>query len=303
MENVSLIETFIRHPELQKAMRNAEQAVRFEAIVSAVWKLIGLVAVCVIEEIIKRRTQLQVKWPLCPQCGRRLESKGLAPRQMQTLFGLVRWTRRVGRCHDQCRIGQVAPSDEELGIKPYQATCATVERIVCLLAVFLPFQTVAFLLKECCHLEISASCVWHWTQAAGAKAMRQLAGELRQLGEGQPPSPEGLSEEVQRMTLLLGGDGVMVPFRPMPETAAGKIQWREVKVGILARLTQRPTRAGKPVPMLVHKRMVAVLGDMAQFSVRLRLEALRRNIRTAPGVVWISDGARGLWNIYSATFA
>ncbi len=303
MENLNLKETFLQHPKLQELIKEAEQAISFEKIMIAIWKLIAIVAVCVMEEILRHRAQATTEWPLCPVCGKRLESKGFAPRQLKTIFGVVNWKRRVGRCPNRCEIGQVVPLDEALGLKPYQATCETVERIACLLAVFLPFKIAAFLVQQCLNLYVSASSLWYWTQSAGSVAMEELGQELKQLQEGKEPSPEELSEKVSRMKLLIGGDGVMVPFRPTPETPAGKTQWQEIKVGILARLTKRVTRAGKTVSVLVHKRVTAVLGDITEFNVRLKLEALRQSIIKAPEVVWISDGARGLWNIFDTTFA
>ena len=43
---------------------------------------------------------------------------------------------------------------------------------------------------------------------------------------------------------------------------------------------------------------MAVLGDIDQLALRLKLEALRQGIATAPRAMWISDGARGLWRLY-----
>jgi hypothetical protein len=39
----------------------------------------------------------------------------------------------------------------------------------------------------------------------------------------------------------------MAPFRPQEGTPKGKTRWREVKVGILARLGRRRTRRGESV--------------------------------------------------------
>ena len=90
----------------------------------------------------------------------------------------------------------------------------------------------------------------------------------------------------------------MVPFRPTPKTPVGAIQWREVKVGILARLGTRVTRAGKRVPQLLRRRLVAVLGTIDDFIPPLQLEATRQGVDTAPLVVWLSDGGRGFWRVY-----
>ena len=46
-----------------------------------------------------------------------------------------------------------------------------------------------------------------------------------------------------------------------------------------------------------------VLGDIEALKPRLWLEAVRQGIRTAPQVVWLSDGARGLWRLYDERLA
>jgi hypothetical protein len=103
--------------------------------------------------------------------------------------------------------------------------------------------------------------------------------------------------------LLIGADGVLSPFRPQAGTPQGKTRWREVNVGLLARLGQRCTRRGEPVTRLDQRRVVAVLGDTTGLHARLWLEARRQAITSSPTVVWISDGAWGLWNIFAARFA
>ena len=52
------------------------------------------------------------------------------------------------------------------------------------------------------------------------------------------------------LPLALGADGVMVAFRPDAGAPCGKIRWREVKVGALARLGQHRTRTGQVVTRL-----------------------------------------------------
>jgi hypothetical protein len=66
----------------------------------------------------------------------------------------------------------------------------------------------------------------------------------------------------------------MVPFRPEDGGSWGKLRWREVKVGVLARLSQHRTRTGQRVTRLQQRRLVAVLGDIEMLKPRLWLEAL-----------------------------
>jgi hypothetical protein len=93
-----------------------------------------------------------------------------------------------------------------------------------------------------------------------------------------------------------------VPFRPEGGDPRGKTAWHEVKVGVLARLGRHRTRTGEMVARLHQRRLVAVFGDIAALQGRLWLEALRQGIRSAPQVVWLSDGARGLWGLFEECF-
>lgn len=76
-----------------------------------------------------------------------------------------------------------------------------------------------------------------------------------------------------------------------------------MKVGLFARLSPRLNRNGEPVTRLQQRRLVAVLGDMATFQPRLQLEAFRQGIETASQVVWLSDEARGFWQLFEACFS
>ena len=66
---------------------------------------------------------------------------------------------------------------------------------------------------------------------------------------------------------------------------------------------QHRTRTGKVITRLRQRRLVAVLGDIDALKPRVWLEAVRQGISTAPQVVWLSDGARGLWRLYEEQWA
>ena len=189
---------------------------------------------------------------------------------------------------------QVAPLDEALGVQPHQRTSGELQSLGCALAVFVPFATAARLLGWYSGGTVSPQAVWGWVQAAGQQAMETLQEHLHALAQGDLPAPEALAADLAAAPLVLGADGVMVPFRPTGGQPTGKTRWHEVKVGVLARLGQHRTRTGKVVTRLRQRRLVAVLGDMDALKPRLWLEAVRQGISTAPQVVWLSDGARGL---------
>ena len=105
------------------------------------------------------------------------------------------------------------------------------------------------------------------------------------------------------MAFPIGADGVMAPCRPHGGSPYGKIAWREVKVGILARLGQRIKRNGESVSTLKQRRLVAILGSIDIFRPRLWLESLRQGVLKTEHVVWVSDGGRGFWNLFTTCFA
>jgi hypothetical protein len=288
---------------MQWLLRAVEDAPSLTALVLATWQVARVLAVHLIEAVLAERARQPTAWPPCPACGASLRSKGFAPRQMTSLFGPIQWQRRVGRCPRGCAIPQVAPLDEALGVQPYQRTSEELQSLGCALAVFVPFATAARLLGWYCGSVVSPRAVWCWVQAAGRQAMADLQEELDTVAQGHTPPPEPLAAALAALPLALGADGVMVPFRPIAGAPTGKTRWREIKVGVLARLGQHRTRLGQVVTRLHQRRLVAVLGDLEALTLRLWGEALRQGLRHAPQVVWLSDGGRGLWRLFEERFA
>lgn len=288
--------------EWQPMFDELEKATTLSLLIIAAWQLARVLAVRIVEETLTRRAQAKTEWGSCPQCGQRLQSKGFKPRQIKSLIGKVKWERRLGRCANKCAIGQVAPLDEELGIGPNQKSDAGLQQVACLVAIFVPFETAAMLLKQLTGIDISGQAIWEWVQSVGQRMMKSLEAELAALAAGELPETEAMSADIATQTLLTGADGVMVPFRPQAQTAAGKTKWREVKVAIFARLGTVYTRAGKQIPRLHRHRVVAVLGDIDDLSERMWLESLKQGVKEAPQVVWLSDGARGLWRLFDERF-
>jgi hypothetical protein len=290
-------------PSVQRLLRMMEDAHSLTALILAAWQVARVLAVRLVEDVLAERARQPTAWPACPACGAAVRSKGMAARQMMSLVGPVRWQRRVGRCSQGCTIPQVAPFDEMLGVQPHQRTSGELQCLGCALAVFVPFATAAQLLGWYCGGVVSPRAVWCWVQAAGHHAMEHLQEELAAVARGHEPTPEPLTAEAAALPLAVGADGVMVPFRPDVGAPRGKIRWREVKVGVLARIGQHRTRTGQVVTRLTQRRLVAVLGDTEALKPRLWLEALRQGLRNAPQVVWLSDGGRGLWRLFDECFA
>lgn len=290
-------------PECQKIVDEMGDAATLSLMIMLAWQLSRILAVSLVEEILNSRAQAATEWGCCEKCGRKLQSKGLAPREIKSIIGLIRWQRRLGRCPKRCAIGQVAPLDEALGLKPNQKSDDGLRRIACLTAIFVPFETAAMLLKELSQVSVTPQSIWEWVQVAGEEMMNHLEAELAALKLGNEPEAEAMSAAIAAETLLMGADGVMVPFRPQARTAAGKTVWREIKVAIFARLGKHITHAGQTMSRLHHHRVAAVLGDVDDLSERMWLEALKQDIRQAPRVIWLSDGGRGFWRLFAERFS
>ena len=287
---------------LQELIAAVENASSLGAMMLAAWRLARQLAVRLVEAELAERAQRPTEWPTCEQCGKKLESKGFEKRQLTGLIGTVRWERRVGRCPDRCEIGQVAPLDEELGLQPHQRTSHELKRAACALAVFVPFEIAAVLLMLLVEVAVSAGAIWNWVQEAGQASMERLQQQLEALQDGAQPSEEEIGAAVAALPLLVGADGVMVPFRPDGGQPHGRTVWREVKVAVLARLSQRTTRTGQQACQLVQRRLVAVLGSIDDLSPRLWLEAVRQGMLKTKTVVWLCDGGRGFWRLFGDRF-
>jgi hypothetical protein len=288
--------------KLQELYSEIEKAVTLKALVLVGFKLGLAIAVIIVTEVLIDRAHKLIEPPKCPECGRLLHSKGWLPRRVMTLIGFITWKRKVWRCPNDCKIGQVAPFDNELGLRPNQRTGDEVKQMACVLAVFIPFNIAVRLLKALTGIEVSSEAIWVWVQCAGAQAMTRLERELDSLKD-KLPDAEQIAEKIAQLPLLIGGDGVMVPFRPNEGSPEGKTVWQEVKVGIITRLGKRITKKGKEVSIFVRRRLVAVLGNIEAFKSRMWLVSVKEGILEASIVVWISDGGRGFWGVFHDLFS
>lgn len=57
----------------------------------------------IVEQELSIRAESPSQWSSCSKCGSTLLSKGMRPRQIKTLVGIVGFSRRVGRCRNGCR--------------------------------------------------------------------------------------------------------------------------------------------------------------------------------------------------------
>jgi hypothetical protein len=212
-----------------------EDAPSLTALILATWQVARVLAVHLIEAVRAERARQPTAWPPCPVCGAAGRRKGFARRPLTSLVGPLRWRRRVGRCPHGCDIPQGVPFDVALGLQPHQRTSGELQSLGGALAVLVPFATAARLLGWYSGGVVSPRAVWGWGQAAGHQAREDLQADLATVAKGHAPTPEPLAAELAALPLALGADGVMGPFRPEGGNPRGKIRWRAIKVGVLAR--------------------------------------------------------------------
>jgi len=292
--------------EKQEWEQRCEQLQSASTLSAMVWIALQMglfIARLLLEKELENRAQQLLAWGNCSKCGTKMQSKGWQSRQMETLVGKIGWKRRVGRCPKGCAQSLAIPLDEALGIKPHQSSSEELIRLGCLLSVVMPYELASWILGQWSGLSVSASTLWNWVQVKGKQAEAELEAQLQGQAEGEDCQPEAMEASLAALSLAISADGVMVPFRPIPHSPKGKTLWREIKVGILVRLGSRINRAGECLPQLLHRRVVAVLGNIDAFIPRLRLEARRQSFESAPQVIWLSDGGRGFWRVYRTCFA
>ena len=267
-----------------------------------VWLILRLLlylAKCILEEEITRRNKACKPEAPCPHCGRHLESKGLIARKITTLLGVITIKRSGYRCPKGCKGTYITPLDKKLGIESYQQTSWEVKSLGTLLCVFVPYNLASHLLSQLTQVKIHETTLWQWVQEAGERS-RQIWQERLQASE---VPIEAMSPEIAQLMMVLAADGVMVPFRPTPGTPKGKTIWREVKIGVIARLQEVKTATGKLYTRLAQRRLVAVLGDVEALKQRLTWETKHQGIEKAPKVVWLSDGGVGFWRVFRECFS
>jgi hypothetical protein len=145
--------------------------------VIAAWAVVRVLAVKRLEEGLALRAESPTKWPTCPHCGRRLQSKGFRERTLRTLFGEIHWRRRVGRCAKGCASVQVAPLDGALGLLPHPRIGTEVQGMGCLLGVFVPDETASSLLEQLTGVSLAPGTLWRWVQQVGHPVRVHLQGE------------------------------------------------------------------------------------------------------------------------------
>ena len=149
---------------------------------------------------------------------------------------------------------------------------------------------------------VSSTSIWNWVQVAGELAMQDIQQKIEALSEGQ--IPESTVEGFAPTLLVIGADGVMLPFRPNAGSPSGKTVCREVKLGIIACFQKGVNSTGKQACRPVYRQVVAVLGKIDDLKPRIWIAGVACGILQADPsqVVWLSDGGVGFWRLFREVF-
>jgi hypothetical protein len=196
----------------------------------------------------------------------------------------------------------VALLDEALGLRPQQRYGEEMAALGCRLAVFVPDETAVHLLQQLTGIAVAPATVWNGVQRLGQRLVQEVEADLQALETGDWRGQESAPPALRGQPLVIGADGVLVPFRPHGGSPKGKTRWGEVKVAIVARLGRWVNRRGRPVTRLAQRRWVAVHGGREALPARWWLEALRQQVCRIAHVIWLSDGGQGFWNRFERCF-
>jgi hypothetical protein len=158
--------------------------------------------------------------------------------------------------------------DEALGLRPQQRYGEEMAALGCRLAVFVPYETAVRLLQQLTGIAVAPGTVWNGVQRLGQRLVRDVEADLQALETGNCRGQESAPPALKGQPLVIGADGVLVPFRPHGGSPKGKTRWGEVKVAIVARLGRWVNRRGRTVTRLAQRRLVAVHGGLAALQAR-----------------------------------
>lgn len=241
------------------------------------------------------------------QCGGHYQFVRKQARWLGFLFGQVQPIRAMYRCKT-CGKTRI-PLDQIWGLQSgpyamgrrYLTPCA--QEMLARLCAALPFEEARRYFQELTGLQISGMMGWRLIQHLGAQLQQQQATTTNYIRRA--------ASQIQRW--FIGADGVMVAFwkggkqRRSRKAVAGsettrkvkhanRIEWREVKVGVVARLDA--------MGAVVRGSQSYIIGLMKAEAFRRQLSRMARSRGVLPTdlVVVVTDGAKWLRALWSRHF-
>jgi len=246
---------------------------------------------------LKGRMQAQANelGALCPDIGCLLKYRQFRPLTLRTCVGEI--TIQVPSGYSKALKRRVHPVREFWKLAPQPRISPELEDLLAFTATHTTSYQDASTVAKRWGTPISDDTLHAVVQRAGA------AAEAIELPPPHEVKPEALS-------LVIMMDGWMVRRRgpvwcdEAGKPAAGRIEWKEVKSGVIYRLDRRVVHASGR-GRLVEKFVVASPPDTNPlvFGAAVQAEARRRGLARAHKVYVVIDGAVWLWNLAQDRFS
>jgi hypothetical protein len=249
-------------------------------------------------------------------CGGELKYQRRREAQIESVFGWVAYERHYYAGCD-CHVGQ-APLDRRLGLQPGQVT-AGLAALLALSGVELAFGRAAAFLEEVLQLRLSENTIRKETECFG-----QLQGAWEQERQALSQDPQHLQARLRDPTpppeRLYGSlDGAHVRIEPRhqekkpAEADPSPEKWREMKVGgwyqvepvpasRRTRRHDRKTDIGSQALRTIEMQYFCEIGEAETFGELLWASACQRRADLAQELVFVCDGARGIWRLVEHYF-
>ena len=172
-----------------------------------------------------------------------------------------------------------SPLDDELELLPGELSVTLVEGVA-RLGTKIPFEQAAAELAFFWGVELDATTVRRYTEAAGAAYVAEQTVELERLERERPAAPAGPTVQ------YLSADGAMVPL------VGG--QWAEVKTLAIGEVEVRRGGDGLPEAKTTNLTYFSRLADAETFTRQAYVEAYQRGTESAGVVCAVQDGAEWL---------
>lgn len=177
------------------------------------------------------------------------------------------------------------PADEVLGVDGYLSVGA--RRMATLAGLQQSFAKAEQLLKELSGWELDEETIRQLTHTEAKAATQQR------------------SERADAVRFAAAAGMIEVPID------AGKVNttggWRDVKMAIFSKREAGPAAtpahyAERQLPAPTVRTVIADIAPVEQFTERVRREADRLNVTTAPDITVLADGAEWIWNLADDVF-
>jgi hypothetical protein len=243
----------------------------------------------------------------CPHCAWRLRrAKRARARNLNTRFGVLRYTRAYRRC-PSCGY-RAHTLDAALGLSQGE-NCSPGALEACALGACLgPYASAAHQVARLAGVRVGSTTAY---RAARREAERALRWRDAQVARAQ--TPQGAAQlahgAARGGTLVIEIDAWNIRERgPWWGCAAQRRRqglenehWHWVYIATVFRLEARSrTAAGRAI--ISHRAFVATRQGVEALRQQLRVEALRLGAATAESILVLADGAAWIWNLAADLF-